>query len=80
MSIAHGTVGLAVTLTIEKISPTTRLKDLDYHLVWTERAALSRTGDFRIIPEDTIPPNLTPDARENMLRAIMTERTFMNKH
>ena len=80
MSIAHGTVGLAVTLTIEKIGPTTRLKDLENHLVWTERATLSRTGDFRIIPEDTIPEDLTPYAKQHMLRAIATERDFLNSH
>ncbi len=78
MSIAHGTVGLAVELTIEKIGPTTRLKRFDHHLVWTERSALSRTGDFRIIPEDTIPTDLTPIARQQMLQAITTEQNFMN--
>lgn len=80
MSITHGTVGLAVTLTIEKIGPATRLKDLNYHFVWTERASLSSTKDFRIIPEDTIPTDLTPDARQKMLRAITTERIFMKNH
>ena len=80
MSITHGTVGLAVTLTIERIGPATRLKDLNYHFVWTERASLSSTKDFRIIPEDTIPTDLTPDARQKMLRAITTERIFMKNH
>ncbi len=78
MSIAHGTVGLAVELTIEKIGPTTRLKRLDHHLVWTERSALSPTSDFRIIPEDTIPTDLTPIARQQMLQAVTTEQNFMN--
>lgn len=77
MSIAHGTVGLAVELTIEKIGPTTRLKRLDHHLVWTERSALSPTGDFRIIPEDTIPTDLTPIARQQMLQAIEAERKLL---
>lgn len=80
MSIAHATVGLAVELTIEKIGPTTRLRHLEHHLVWTERVTLSKTGDFRIIPEDTIPASLTPDAKQHMLRAITTERKFLNSH
>ena len=78
MSIAHGTVGLTVELTIEKIGPTTRLKQLDYQLVWTERSALSRTANFRIIPEDTIPSDLIPNAKNHMLRAITTEKEFLN--
>ncbi|MBR3860115.1 MAG: CapA family protein [Bacteroidaceae bacterium] len=78
MSIAHSTVGLAVELTIEKIGPTTRLRHLDYHLVWTERSALSRTANFRIIPEDTIPSDLTPYAKNHMLRAIATEKRLLN--
>lgn len=77
MSIAHTTVGLAVELTIEKIAHTTRLKALDYRLAWTERAALSLTGDFRIIPEDTIPADLTPMARQQMQQAIEKERRFL---
>ena len=78
MSIAHSTVGLAVELTIEKIGPTTRMKNLDHQLVWTERSALSRTANFRIIPEDTIPSDLTPNARDYMLRAITTEKRLLN--
>ena len=77
MSIAHGDIGLAVELTIEKIGYTTRLKSLTPHLVWTERANLSRTNDFRIIPEDTIPTDLTYDAHQHMKRAIQTERKFL---
>lgn len=78
MSIAHGTVGLCVELIIEKIGPTTRLKALSPHLVWTERSALSLRNDFRIIPEDTIPADLTPVARQQMQRAITTERRFLH--
>lgn len=77
MSIAHGTVGLAVELTIEKIGPTTRLKRLEHHLVWTERSTLSHTGDFRIIPEDTIPADLTPHGREQMQQALTIEKHFL---
>ena len=77
MSIAHGDVGLAVELTLEKIGPTTRLHTLDHHLVWTERAALSRRGDFRIIPADTIPADLAPDARQRMLHAIAAEEELL---
>ena len=80
MSIAHGDVGLTVELTLEKIGSTTRLKDINHNLVWTERSSLSSTGDFRIIPEDTIPTDLTPAARERMQRAITTERRFLEKH
>lgn len=79
MSIAHGDVGLCVELTIEKIGTATRLKALDYDFVWTERAPLSRKGDFRIIPTDTIPADLTPDARARMLRAIDAERDLLEK-
>ena len=77
MSIAHGDVGLCVELTLEKIGPATRLKRLDTHLVWTERAAWSRTGDFRIVPEDTIPADLMPSAKERMSQAIATERNLL---
>ena len=77
MSIPHADVGLAVELVIEKIGHTTRLKSLTPHLTWTERANISRTGDFRIIPEDTIPSDLTPSVRERMLRAIATERKLL---
>ena len=77
MSITHGDVGLAVELVIEKIGHTTRLKNLIPHLVWTERAALSRSGDFRIIPEDTIPLDLTYDARQRMNQAIEREKNFL---
>ena len=80
MSIAHGDVGLCVELTLEKIGPTTRLKDWDYHLVWTERAALSPTGDFRIIPADTLPSTLTPDAKARMQRAIQAERALIEEN
>lgn len=79
MSIIHGDVGLAVELIIEKVGPTTRLKSLTPHLVWTERAVLSRTGDFRIIPEDTIPTDLTSDGRQRMQWAIATEKRFIEE-
>ena len=79
MSIAHGDVGLCVELTIEKIGPSTRLKKLDHHLVWTERADLSKTKDFRIIPEDTIPTDLTLHGRARMLRAIEAEKKFVGQ-
>ena len=74
MSIPHSDVGLAIELTLEKIGHTTRLKRLAPHLVWTERATLSRTARFRIIPDDTIPTDLAPGVRERMLRAIAAER------
>ena len=77
MSIPHSDVGLAIELTLEKIGHTTRLKYLTPHLVWTERATLSRTARFRIIPSDTIPTDLAPGVRERMLRAINTERQFL---
>lgn len=77
MSIAHGDVGLAVELTLEKIGPATRLKEIAYDFVWTERAALSRRGDFRIIPSDTLPIDLTPDARSRMRQAIAAERELV---
>lgn len=77
MSIAHGTVGMAVELTIEKVGPTTRLKAFGHHLVWTERAVLSRTADFRIIPEDTIPTDLCPEGRKRMLRDIAIEKKLI---
>ena len=80
MSITHGDVGLAVELTLEKIAGTTRLKAIEHRLVWTERAALSRTGDFRIIPADTLPTDLTPEARQRMQQAIATEEQFLGKH
>lgn len=80
MSIPHSDVGLSVQLTLEKIAGTTRLGALDYDLVWTERAALSRTGDFRIIPADTIPSDLMPDARQRMHQAIATEADFLVEH
>ena len=79
MSIAHGDVGLCVELTIEKIGTSTRLKALDYDFVWTERAPLSRKGDFRIIPSDTIPSDLTPDSQARMRRAIAAERDLLEK-
>ena len=77
MSIAHGDVGAAVWLTLEKVGHTTRLKHIDYDLVWTERAALSRKGDFRIIPADTVPADLTPDSRVRMQRAIAAEEELL---
>ena len=77
MSIAHGDVGAAVWLTLEKVGQTTRLKHIDYDLVWTERAALSRKGDFRIIPADTVPADLTPDSRVRMQRAIAAEEELL---
>lgn len=80
MSIPHSDVGLSVQLTLEKIGGTTRLGALDYNLVWTERAALSRTGDFRIIPADTIPSDLASDARQRMHQAIATEADFLVEH
>ena len=80
MSIAHGDVGMCVELTLEKIGTTTRLRSLDYDFVWTERAALSRSADFRIIPSDTIPSDLTPDAQSRMQRAIASERELIENH
>ena len=80
MSITHGDVGLAVELTLEKIAGTTRLKAIEHRLVWTERAALSRTGDFRIIPADILPADLTPEARQRMQQAIATEEQILGKH
>lgn len=80
MSIPHSDVGLTVQLTLEKIAGTTRLSALDYGLVWTERAPLSRQGDFRIIPADTLPPDLTPDARQRMRQAIAAEADFLVEH
>ena len=77
MSIAHGTVGLCVELTLEKIAHTTRLKSMNQYLVWTKRAALSRTNDFRIIPEDTIPADLLPSVREQMRQAIAAEKLLL---
>ena len=77
MSITHGDVGMAVELTIEKIGSTTRLKSLTPHLVWTERAVLSRCGDFRIIPEDTIPSDLTAEGKRRMQQAIAIEKHFI---
>ena len=79
MSIAHGDVGLAVELTLEKIAGTTRLKDFSHSLVYTERATLSRTGDFRIIPADTVPTDLTPATRQRMQHAIATEEHFLSE-
>lgn len=79
MSIAHGDVGLMVELVIEKIGPTTRLRSLTPHLVWTERSVLSLRNDFRIIPEDTVPADLTPAARQQMLRAITAERSLLHR-
>ena len=73
MSIAHGDVGLTVKLTLEKIGTKTRLKDISHGLVWTERASISQHGDFRIIPSDTIPTDLTPEGRQRMSRAIAAE-------
>ena len=78
MSIPHSTVGLAVELTIEKMPHATRLKSFDYRLVWTERAALSRKGDFRIVPEDTVPEDIAPEARQHMQQAIKVERELLN--
>lgn len=84
MSIAHGDVGAAVWLTLEKVESVTRLKSLKYDLLWTERATLSRRSDFRIIPSDTIPTDLTPEARTRMLQAIEAERehirTYIKEH
>lgn len=80
MSIPHGDVGLTVTLTLEKIAGTTRLKDIKHNLVWTERAALSQSGNFRIIPSDTIPTDFTPEARHRMSRAISMEKDFLYKN
>ena len=80
MSIPHGDVGLTVTLTLEKIAGTTRLKNIEHSLVWTERATLSRSGSFRIIPSDTIPADITSDARHRMSRAIAMEKDFLNKN
>lgn len=80
MSIAHGDVGLCAKLTLEKIGPTTRLKDLSYDFVWTERPTLSRTGDFRIIPADTIPDDITPDAEARMRHAIAAERLLIEQN
>ena len=80
MSIAHGDVGLCVELTLEKIGHTTRLKELDYHFVWTERAALSPTGDFRIIPADTFPIGLTPESKARMQRAIQAEKALIEEN
>lgn len=77
MSIAHGDVGLCVELTLEKIGPATRLKSLEPHLVWTERATWSRTGDFRIIPEDSIPTDLLPTTKTRMIQAIEAERNLL---
>ena len=79
MSIAHGDVGLTVTLTIGKRGNVTRLKQLDYDFVWTERSALSRTGNFRIIPADTLPADLTYNARIHMQQAIEAERKLVGK-
>lgn len=80
MSITHGDVGLCVELTLEKIASTTRLKDLDYHLVWTERAALSPINDFRIIPADTLPTDLTPENKARMQRAVQVEKTLIEEN
>lgn len=80
MSILHGDVGLVVTLTFEKMGAVTRLKKLHYDLVWTERAALSTKGDFRIIPADTIPSDIAPDVRARLHRALNTEATFLSKN
>ena len=79
MSIAHGDVGLVVELNLEKIAHTTRLKDLTHHLVWTERASLSRNGDFRVIPEDTIPTDLTPSGQQRITQALAKERAFLTQ-
>ena len=76
MSIAHGDVGMCVELTLEKIGTATRLRSIDHDFVWTERAALSRSGDFRIIPSDTLPEDLTSESRQRMQRAIASERTL----
>lgn len=80
MSITHGDVGLVVELTIEKIGPTTRLKHLTQHLVWTERASLSARKDFRIIPEDTIPNDLHTQTRVHLLKALDVERDFLRRN
>lgn len=80
MSITHGDVGLAVELTLEKIAGTTRLKAIKHSLVYTERAALSQTGDFRIIPADTLPTDLTPATRQRMQQAIATEELFLGNY
>lgn len=74
MSIVHGDVGLVVELVLEKVGTTTRLKSLDSHHVWTERATLSRTGKFRLIPADTIPIDLTSYGRFRMKQALELER------
>ena len=78
MSFAHGDVGMWVELTLEKIAHTTHLKSVAYDFVWTERAALSGRGDFRIIPSDTLPADLTPESRQRMQRAIASERTLVD--
>lgn len=80
MSIAHGDVGLSVMLTLEKVGPVTRLKNISHSLVWTERAALSGKGDFRIIPADTLPADLVPSARARMQRAIDVEAHFLDEY
>jgi poly-gamma-glutamate synthesis protein (capsule biosynthesis protein) len=77
MSIPHGDVGLVVELTLEKRGYVTRIKQFDYDLVWTERAALSRTANFRIIPSDTIPNDLSMNAQLHMQKAINTEKDFL---
>ena len=77
MSIPHGDVGLVVELTLEKRGYVTRIKQFDYDLVWTERAALSRTANFRIIPSDTIPDDLSMNAQLHMQKAINTEKDFL---
>ena len=79
MSIAHGDVGLAVELVIEKIGHTTRLKSLTPHLVWTERAALSLRNDFRIVPEDSIPSDLSDEGEQRMHRALNMEKAFLKR-
>lgn len=77
MSIVHGDVGLEVELVIEKIGATTRLRSLTPTLVWTERADWSRREDFRIIPEDTIPTDLTPYGRQRMTQAFASEKQLL---
>ena len=76
MSIAHGDVGLTLEITLEKMGHATRLKDFEYHFVWTERAALSEKADFRIVPEDTIPTDLTSRGVQRLEWAIGMEKHF----
>lgn len=72
--------GLILTLTLEKKSAITKLKDCSYSLVWTGRPVLTGQKNYVLYPADTLGTNLNSTSQQRMNVFLNDSRKLFKAH